>query len=201
MRAASPSAPSCGQHRNDVVSDALLVADLGTGLVALPGVILYELLAPRPWGRSGLFSAALESPPRRTCATAPVRTGLLDSQLPEQAQDVPRSTAFARYWSMKTLRPVGATLYWTPGTSASQGSTACTWDCAGSTADLLSLIFTMMDPRKARFPEAFLGHRKESKASPRKAPTYIGPAYFTDLPAASGQGTVQRNAIRDLDKI
>ena len=167
--AASGPAPSCGQHRKDVVSDALLVADLGAGLVALLGVILYELLV-RFHDRGGATGCSRRRSSRHFGAPAqPLlceRAGSTVNSPNKPSAGVQRPPAFARYWNMKTLQPVGATLYWTPGTSASQSSTACTWDCAGSTAYLASVIATMTAPRKARFPEDFLG------AIGRKARTY-----------------------------
>src|SRR5690606_36558450 len=68
-----------------------------------------------------------------------------------------RSPAFVRYWSMNTLRPDGVILHKKPGTSVSRSSMACACSCAASTADLVSLIFAMMTPRKDPVPRSLLG--------------------------------------------
>lgn len=103
------------------------------------------------------FLAALGSPPRRTsashsCAMTRACSTVSSPYWPKAG--LRRSPAFVRYWSMNTRRPAGVILHRKPGTTVSRSSTACAWGFAASTADLVSLIFAMMTPRKARFPRA-----------------------------------------------
>src|SRR3546814_12647880 len=58
---------------------------------------------------------------------------------------------------MNTLRPDEVILHKKPGTNVSRSSTACAWGCAASTADLVSLIFAMMTPRRDPVPRSLLG--------------------------------------------
>ena len=104
--------------------------------------------------------AALGSPPRRTSAShswASERACSTVSSPYRPNAGLRRSPAFVRYWSMNTLRPAGVILHKKPGTSVSRSSTACACGCAASTADLVSLIFAMMTPRKDPIPKSHVG--------------------------------------------
>lgn len=117
--------------------------------------------------RAAVFSAA-GSPPRRTCANhswASERACSTVSSPYRPRAGLRRSPAFVRYWSMNTLRPAGVILHRKPGTRVSRSSTGCAWACAASTADLVSLIFAMMTPRKDPISRSLVGARRTEVGS------------------------------------
>src|SRR5947207_82887 len=112
--------------------------------------------------------AALGSPPRRTSAShswASERACSTVSSPYKPRAGLRRSPAFVRYWSMNTLRPAGVILHRKPGTSVSRSSTACAWGCAASTADLVSLIFATMTPRKDPVSRGHMGATRQEAGS------------------------------------
>jgi hypothetical protein len=98
------------------------------------------------------------------------RAGLFDGQFPILAQGGLAALAgVCPVLGHEHLAADGVILHKKPGTSVSRSSTACACGCAASTADLVSLIFAMMTPRKDPVPRSLLGvSRGEVGSSFRK---------------------------------